>query len=230
MVVMQPGARLVLNGRPRTVGVMADDADGHMFALTARGLDARTAAVLAEAGSAKADDLLCAERANGEIRLEPLSGLPLRPPAQADRLLRESIYRHHPDFGQIQGVVAALRGAVEIRLGGRSFIAHDLIEVAFDERNSDAKDTPPLAPEEGGALVCTWTGQVIGLLVAGRGHTAYVAPVGALLDELGLTLRLPGPGVVGSGLHETLAELQAGSTALAGDLAREPSLDLDEAA
>jgi hypothetical protein len=176
----------------------------------------------------------------GMIPLEPahmIGGWPARGGcADPDRLLGHSVYRFYAD-GSPPGIVTALHGALRLRHpdSQKPFVCTDIIEVTFDqtrvsgpEVDRTRNEMPPLCAMDAGSLVITREDKAVGIIVAGGGHRAFVAPLRPFLVAHALTL-----GAAPARQRDALpvpdaapAMLTLACTSLVDDLAREESFDL----
>jgi hypothetical protein len=223
--LVRPGARGV-------IGALARSAD-HTLALTARHL---LGMFEAPKGVIESADLI------GWVPLAPGSMIGGRAArggcADPDRLLGQSVYRFCGE-DRAPGVVTALHGALRLRLcdSQETFVCTDIVEVTFDptrasgpEANRTRREMPPLDGMDAGSLVVTADDRAVGIIVAGEGHRAYLAPLRPFLDARGLSLaaspaRVQRPNAP-LAPDDPVATLTLACTSLVDDLAREPSLDL----
>jgi hypothetical protein len=164
--------------------------------------------------------------------------------ADPDQLLGQSVYRFCAD-GRAPGKVTALHGALRLKdtRTGTSFICADMIEVSFDETRASGPEADrvrtamsPLGALDAGTLVITWENQAAGIVIAGAGHRAYLAPLQPFLEAHDLTLGAsPALTVsvedpISDGKSPGLLTLACAS--FVDDLAREPGsgIELPEAA
>jgi hypothetical protein len=79
---------------------------------------------------------------------------------------------------------------VRFAASGTEVTVRDVVEVEFSASvEGDATAPPLLEPEDTGALITTWEGLVVGLLIGGSGRNGFVAPVGPFLAAMGLVHR-----------------------------------------
>jgi hypothetical protein len=223
------GDRVKVHGAMRTLGLIARR-DGVPFAITSQ--DCAVFEAYREAGMELSADRL--------VRALPLDELPRAPRHEAysigalaniDRLIDVTVRRFHPSFGRIQGRVTSLRGAVRMNSAGKCLIAHGLVEVTFDQQDSDSGTaTPVLESGDSGALVTSWDGRVVGVLVGGSNHIGYVAPLAEFLrkNELVHQIIEPNAGLPWEYLGRHTFQKQAGIASFGAELAREESMGLDD--
>ena len=231
---MRIGARMKLGHRVQTLGMLASRASTQ-FAVVVSDLSILAGEERSKFGI-DAYELITAIKIEGDV-LGPIHNeCAIADLADVDRLIAETVWRFHPTFGRVQGLITAIRGAVRMRVANQTMVVRGLVEVAFDastpEENSGPTSktaTPVLEAEDAGCLVTTWSGEVIGILVAGAGRTGFVAPVAAFLRHNALEHRrvepdgdIPFPDI---GRHAI--ESHAGFVSQAAELAREERFGFD---
>jgi hypothetical protein len=106
--------------------------------------------------------------------------------ADGTSVLGQQVRRLLPDGEVLPGRVTALRGAAKLVSGdAREVVATDLVEVTFDEsRHEPGQDEvplPALCAKDAGRIVLNDANEAIGLVIAGTGHVAAVAPIRTFL-------------------------------------------------
>ncbi|HYE28620.1 MAG TPA: hypothetical protein VEA61_10350 [Allosphingosinicella sp.] len=232
MEKLRIGSRTQLGGRIRTVGLVArrrGPRSAERYAVTTADLEPllRDEGCRAGIHSSRLIAALPVEAPIGP----PADGLcTIGPLAGVEDLVNEVIRRFHPERGRIQGTVTALRGAAQLRVGDSSLLVRELVEIRFLERESGAEaDSPVLESADSGALVTTWNGHVVGLLVAGSGHTGFVAPLRPFLEANRLihctVMRTTGTPFARVGLHAL--ETEAGIASQVVEIERDGTFGLD---
>lgn len=143
--------------------------------------------------------------------------------------LGRSVQRHDEALGIISGQVVAVRGLVLIEAADRVFAVRNMIEVCFDRYDGiNKRDFAPLGSGDRGRLVTTAQREPVGLLVAGREHVGFVAPVAEFLGvhRLHLGMFVEPDADFGAAFREFARvplALEDGLAAMSGELSREPS-------
>lgn len=194
MAGLQIGARETIGDRTWTIGLVATR-DGRDFAVLPRDLSSLLDHPGAHHGI-PAHELLTSR----PLRHPP--GPPADPnylceaPCDRQNILGEIVLRLQAGYGRVPGTVVALRGAVRLNRNNKYLIARDLIEVEFERKlppqwvgEERTGETPALEAGDAGAIVTTQDGYVIGVLIAGGGHTGYVIPVKAFLEKENLKVK-----------------------------------------
>lgn len=130
-------------------------------------------------GVLSAHSLIVARRAHA------LGGVhqPIRLASRLD-LLDAGVYRISGDGARAPGRVTALHGSVSA--GPNGPIVTGTLEVSFLPiltRSERAEPMPTVSKAELGSLVMTYDGSAVGLIVAGTGHTAVIAPIDEFLKK-----------------------------------------------
>lgn len=183
-----------LGHRVQTLGMIASREESH-FAVVAANLAALAQDERAAFGI-PAHELITVVRLADEVAGPANPECAIGDLADIDRSIEETVWRFHPKFGRVQGLITAIRGAVRMRISNQTMVVRGLVEVTFDATTPDEAPgetpnnvTPLLEPEDAGSLVTTWCGDVIGILVAGSGRIGFVAPVAPFLAQNALQYR-----------------------------------------
>jgi hypothetical protein len=186
------GDRKKFAHRERTVGIIAKSAEG-VFGITT--IDLSTATELFSKGTEISSDELLIRVSDLESVQKPRHEryTIAEELSEIELLLGVTVQRFAPKHGIVYGRVSALRGLAEITLAGQKILVTDLVEVTFDENRRESgqnsaepsvgKQNPKLEGADSGSLITTWDGRVIGLLIAGVGHIAFVVPLHAFLTK-----------------------------------------------
>jgi hypothetical protein len=221
------GDRIELEGRIRTVGLIAK-ANGKDFAVTAGDLGALGDHPLRDVGIPSAELLRA-------LALPRKAGLPNDPRftiggiAAPEDCLKETVSWFHPKAGRVQGIVVGLHGFVRFRTGDEFVLVRDLVELQFTSSEAKGEQPPALSSEDAGGLVTTWDGRPIGLIVAVRTVSTFVAPLSGFLANRGLVHRTVerDAGIKMHDLGRQLVEQEAGLASQRVELMHEGSLGLE---
>jgi hypothetical protein len=214
----------MVEGARGMVGLVAQTPDGKLLGLVAAHLLPSAQILAVRSGLVENHDLITTLPVPEHQR----SPSPVGSCADPNGLLGEGVYRLYEDGKEAPGKVTALRGCVRVtdqRIGA-SFLCADLVEVSFDRSRAEVdavdkrrREMPPLTSEDAGGLVITARAEAVGLIVAGGGYIAYVAPLRRAMEARGLILQAQAGILTPFGLTRAF-------NSYVDDLAREDSLDL----
>lgn len=229
----------VPNHKPPPVSVVGVNRSNGMFSITARHrIEQLPGNELEELASQQ----LISHVRLGSDQAKAVQGTPAARPRDAlsaDRVLGLSVKRITKDGRELPGRVTALRGVVElIDVDRQRRACTGLIEVEFDQflppplegkAAHGRAPTPTLQSDDAGALVISWDGSAIGIIVGGSKRRAFVAPLKPFIDYHKLTIGIKrNTNRVAQERDRGNELLQRGTQTYLEELARETPLQLHE--